>query len=117
MHIALARRSTTSPFAGSTTRYLPFGSYRTTPTQAVTDRDFTGQKENRELGLLYYNARYYLSGISRFASSDTIVLEWENLRASSYLCGPCCCIDNRLSGANLIDASCFVLGKAIAIES
>jgi hypothetical protein len=59
----LGKGSATSPFAGSTTRYLPFGGYRTTPAQAVTDRDFTGQKENCELGLLYYNARYYLLGL------------------------------------------------------
>jgi RHS repeat-associated protein len=57
-----------------TTRYLPFGGYRgTTPTQTISDRDFTGQKENMELGLLYYNARYYVPYINRFASADTIV--------------------------------------------
>ena len=39
--------------------YLPYGSYRgTPPTQTLTDRDFTGQRENRELGLLYYQARF-----------------------------------------------------------
>jgi RHS repeat-associated protein len=62
------------PFTGSTTRYLPFGGYRgTPPSQAITDRDFTGQRENMELGLLYYNARYYLPGIARFISPDTLV--------------------------------------------
>jgi hypothetical protein len=42
--------------------YLPFGGYRpgSAPTQTITDRDFTGQKENMELGLLYYNARFYV---------------------------------------------------------
>ena len=46
-----------------TTRYLPFGGYRgAAPTQTVTDRDFTGQRENMELGLLYYNARFYAPG-------------------------------------------------------
>jgi len=59
---------------GSTTRYLPYGGYRgTAPTQSITDRDFTGQKENMELGLLYYQARFYVPGIGRFASADTIV--------------------------------------------
>jgi RHS repeat-associated protein len=63
-----------SDHLGSTTRYLPFGGYRgTAPTQTITDRDFTGQKENRELGLLYYGARFYVPGIGRFASADTIV--------------------------------------------
>ncbi len=43
----------------SLTRYTPFGGYRgPAPSQTITDRDFTGQKENRELGLLYYNARF-----------------------------------------------------------
>lgn len=36
-------------------------------------RGFTGQKENRYIGLTYMNARYYVSGIGRFASADTIV--------------------------------------------
>ena len=53
--------------AGSTTRYLPFGGYRgPAPSQAITDREFTGQKENRELGLLYDNARFYVPGNGRF---------------------------------------------------
>jgi hypothetical protein len=52
---------------GSTARYYPlrlrqgrlFGGYRGfDPSQTITDRDFTGQKENMELGLLYYNARF-----------------------------------------------------------
>ena len=59
--------------AGSIADYKPFGDYRTTPTQTITDRDFTGQKENRELGLLYYNARFYVPSIGRFASADTII--------------------------------------------
>ncbi|MCL4872303.1 MAG: RHS repeat-associated core domain-containing protein, partial [Anaerolineae bacterium] len=39
----------------------------------LTERDYTGQKENLELGLLYYNARFYVPGIGRFANADTIV--------------------------------------------
>jgi RHS repeat-associated protein len=60
---------------GSRTWYLPFGGYRpgSTPTQTITDRDFTGQKENMELGLLYYGARFYVPGLGRFATADTIV--------------------------------------------
>ena len=59
--------------AGSLARYRPYGSYRTTPTQTLTDRDFTGQRENRELGLLYYNARFYHPGIGRFISPDSLI--------------------------------------------
>ena len=58
---------------GSRTRYLPFGAYRTAPTQPYTDRGFTGQKHNDDLGLIYYNARYYIAGIARFASADVVV--------------------------------------------
>ena len=58
---------------GSRTRYLPFGAYRTASTQTFTDCGFTGQKHNDDLGLIYYNARYYLPGIARFASADTLV--------------------------------------------
>ncbi|MCB9431186.1 MAG: RHS repeat-associated core domain-containing protein [Ardenticatenaceae bacterium] len=69
----LQKSGDTQPVAGSWARYRPYGSYRTTPTQTLTDRDFTGQRENRELGLLYYQARYYLPGVGRFISADTIV--------------------------------------------
>ncbi|MGB4950181.1 MAG: RHS repeat-associated core domain-containing protein [Rhizobiaceae bacterium] len=55
------------------TRYLPFGGYRSGGPNALTDRGFTGQKENMELGLLYYNARFYAPGLGRFLSADTIV--------------------------------------------
>jgi hypothetical protein len=42
------------------TYYHPFGSYRgTAPNQTITDRDFTGQPQNRAVGLLYYQARFY----------------------------------------------------------
>lgn len=53
--------------------YAPFGTYRVAPTTDMTDRRFTGQRENMEWGLYYYNARYYVPGLGRFASADTIV--------------------------------------------
>ena len=58
--------------------YYPFGDYRGTPlSQTLTDRGFTGQRSNNQpatdLGLLYYNARYYVPTIAKFASADTIV--------------------------------------------
>ncbi|GAB4164744.1 MAG: hypothetical protein Fur0021_40320 [Candidatus Promineifilaceae bacterium] len=55
--------------SGSRTRYLPFGSYRTAPTQTFTDRGYTSQKHNNDLGLIYYNARYYLPDLNRFLSA------------------------------------------------
>jgi RHS repeat-associated protein len=60
---------------GTTTRYTPFGDYRPGSSQNdITDRGFTGQKSNMaDLGLYYYNARYYLPSTGRFLSADTIV--------------------------------------------
>jgi YD repeat-containing protein len=58
------------------TYYLPlrlrsvqaFGNYRgTAPNQTITDRDFTGQPQNRAVGLLYYQARFYVPGIGWIA--------------------------------------------------
>ena len=40
-------------------RYLPYGRWRTEPTADLTDRAYTGQKHNMDIGLYYYNARYY----------------------------------------------------------
>jgi RHS repeat-associated protein len=55
------------------------GNYRgAAPTQTVTDRDFTGQPQNREVGLLYYQARFYVPSIGRFASADTLVPDHKN---------------------------------------
>jgi len=39
----------------------------------VTDMGFTGHKHNDDLGLIYMNARFYVPGIGRFASPDSIV--------------------------------------------
>ncbi len=56
------------------TRYTPFGDYRAgSTTNPITDRGYTGQKENMDLGLMYYNARYYIPSLGRFLSADTIV--------------------------------------------
>ena len=60
-------------------RYLPFGDWRTQPEDLPTNRGFTGHVHNNlgggadDLGLIYMNARFYVPGIGRFASADTIV--------------------------------------------
>jgi RHS repeat-associated protein len=63
--------------SGSTARYYPFGGFRTTPTQAITDRGFTGHRSNNlgseGIGLVYMNARFYLPYINRWIQPDTIV--------------------------------------------
>ncbi len=49
------------------------------PTAGLTDEGYTGHTHNNlgngadDLGLVYMNARYYIPGIGRFASADTIV--------------------------------------------
>ena len=39
---------------------------------------FTGHKENLDLGLTYMNARYYVGGVGRFLSADTIIPDPKN---------------------------------------
>jgi RHS repeat-associated protein len=66
---------------GSETRYYPYGAQRLAPTMPadnITDRDFTGQKENSYIKLIYYNARWYDSQIGHFVSADTIVPQASN---------------------------------------
>jgi RHS repeat-associated protein len=90
--------------AGNTARFTPFGAYRTTPTTDLTDRGFTGHKENRSLGLTYMNARFYVVGLNRFASADTLVPNPANpqsLNRYTYVLNsplnllPCFCAKNR----------------------
>jgi hypothetical protein len=45
--------------SGSIARYLPFGAWRTTPTQTLTDRGYTGHLENGYIKLLYMGSRWY----------------------------------------------------------
>jgi RHS repeat-associated protein len=45
-----------------------------TPTKSnLTLSNYTGHAHNDDLGLVYMNARYYISSIGRFASADTLV--------------------------------------------
>ncbi|MCK5920212.1 MAG: RHS repeat-associated core domain-containing protein, partial [Methylococcales bacterium] len=41
--------------------------------EQITDRGYTGHKENRDLGLTFMNARYYAPELRRFASADPLV--------------------------------------------
>ena len=54
-------------------RSSPYGEYRVTPTSNLTDKGFTGHAQNDEVALIYMRARYYVPGVGRFASADTIV--------------------------------------------
>ncbi|RMG91888.1 MAG: hypothetical protein D6706_17755 [Chloroflexi bacterium] len=56
------------------TRYLPFGGYRAgSSPNPITSHAYTSQRENMEIGLYYYNARYYAPTLARFLSADTLV--------------------------------------------
>ena len=64
---------------GELLRYEPFGDARgTQPSSDITDRGFTGHRENRDIGLTYMSARYYVGEIGRFASADTLVPDPQN---------------------------------------
>ncbi len=59
---------------GSEVVYAPFGEVRAGELSALTDFGYTGQRVDRSTGgLMYYGARYYLPGLRRFISADTIV--------------------------------------------
>jgi RHS repeat-associated protein len=54
--------------------YYPFGKVRSNIVNGVdVKHKFTGQEEDAEYGLYYYNARYYDPELGRFISADTIV--------------------------------------------
>ncbi|MCL4872351.1 MAG: RHS repeat-associated core domain-containing protein [Anaerolineae bacterium] len=59
--------------AGTAAYYQPYGSGRTSPPTTLTERGYTGHHENRDIGLTYMNARYYIPGLGRFLTADTIV--------------------------------------------
>ncbi|MFQ5401089.1 MAG: RHS repeat domain-containing protein [Anaerolineae bacterium] len=58
---------------GSLARYTPFGGWRTEPTAGLTDRGFTGHKQNAYIKLIDMRARWYDPVSGRFISPDTIV--------------------------------------------
>jgi RHS repeat-associated protein len=70
--------STGTKVAGSDVVFAPYGDIRTPSDQntltTLTDFMFTGQRLDRSTGgLMDYGARYYLPGLARFISADTIV--------------------------------------------
>ncbi|MFA5354072.1 MAG: RHS repeat-associated core domain-containing protein, partial [Thermodesulfovibrionales bacterium] len=52
--------------------YFPYGKVRAN-TGSVTPYKYTGQEEDAETGLDYYNARFYDPNLGRFITADTIV--------------------------------------------
>ncbi|XOV77670.1 MAG: RHS repeat-associated core domain-containing protein [Aestuariibacter sp.] len=58
---------------GQVNRFYPFGEYRTGGKNEYTEKGFTGHKENRDIGLTYMNARFYIPGTGRFATADSVI--------------------------------------------
>jgi hypothetical protein len=85
-----AMSSSSGQLVGEVTRYYPFGAYRSGGPNDITDSGFTGQKENMELGLYYYNARYYvIKGRSIYLYSRIVLaricrIEWLNTTKKRY---------------------------------
>jgi len=59
-------------------RYYPWGDTRYTYWKTPTAYQFTGQYHDTDLGLYFYNARYYDSYLNRFISPDTIIPDPKN---------------------------------------
>jgi len=53
--------------------YKAFGETRYSSGALGTDYKFTGQREQAELGLYFYGARWYDPSLSRFVQADTVV--------------------------------------------
>jgi RHS repeat-associated protein len=58
---------------GSRAAHLPFGEYRVEPAAGLSDRGFTGHRALGGLGLVHMKARFYLPGVGRFLSADTLI--------------------------------------------
>ena len=54
-------------------RYTAFGEVRYADRNTPTDYRYTGQLEQRDLGLYFYKARWYDPALGRFTQADTIV--------------------------------------------
>ncbi len=65
---------------GSQTRYTAFGETRGAATTS-TDYLYTGQRQEGEIGLYFYNARWYDPALSRFIQADTIVPQPGDLKS------------------------------------
>src|SRR5574341_1352302 len=60
--------------ANSEVVFAPFGEIRTGSLPSLTDFGYTGQRHDGSTGgLMFYGARYYLPGLRRFISPDTII--------------------------------------------
>jgi len=61
--------------------YKAFGETRYSSGALGTDYKFTGQREQAELGLYFYGARWYDSSLGRFTSPDTMIPSTQGVQA------------------------------------
>ena len=61
-------------------KYSAFGETRGTGSSS-TDYRYTGQREEEEIGLYFYKARFYDAALSRFVQADTILPDPGNSKA------------------------------------
>jgi len=79
---AVISDSSGNKVANSDVVYAPFGEIRSGALLTITDFGFTGQHVDRSTGgLMYFGARYYLPGLRRFVSADTILPDLTNPQA------------------------------------
>jgi RHS repeat-associated protein len=62
-------------------RYMPWGEERWASGELPTTFLYTGQHEQKELGLYFYNARWYDPRLSRFLSADSLIPDPYNSQA------------------------------------
>jgi RHS repeat-associated protein len=56
-----------------TQSYKPWGELRGSGNSLPTDRTYTGQRAEFEIGLYFYQSRFYDANLGRFISADTII--------------------------------------------
>jgi RHS repeat-associated protein len=54
-------------------RYMPWGEVRYSSGTMPTDYTYTGQKNAPEIGLMFYNARWYDPAIAHFTQADSLI--------------------------------------------
>ena len=67
--------TSSSGVKNSEIRYMPWGTTRYTSGSSPTTFQYTGQRLETNLGLLFYNARWYDPAAARFIQPDTLIPE------------------------------------------
>ncbi|OJX39882.1 MAG: hypothetical protein BGO78_13995 [Chloroflexi bacterium 44-23] len=109
----------------STMKYTAFGETRGTGS-STTDYRYTGQREEEEIGLYFYKARFYDPALARFVQADTLipivnnVLDWDryaytNNNPAKYTDSSGHCIDGVTTAICIALAAGAIAGYAIQV--